>query len=601
MAHTTIGHLLLQQALPPGQVISGALTKKTLGAMMTDLAHKDPHLYVQTIHKLKTLGDEVTTDEGVTVGLDDIEPDYIARDRIMEPALTAIRKTRGNTARIKIIQDTESKLSDLTKKHPGQLTAMASSGSRGSFGQLMRVVTSPTAAVDEKGQVIPWMISKSFAEGLKAPDSWVAMVEARKNAIEAETNTAVPGEVNKLLINTMGDQAITMPDCGTTNGVSRLTTDADIHDRYLAKAHGHIPAGTLVTGQIANELRKHPHDYIVVRSPMTCIAPHGVCQKCFGLNARGSLHTLGTNVGVIAAQAMGEPLTQATISARHATRTSVGQKAVLTGLAGFKQLTEIPQSFFNKATLADHNGTVTDIKKAPQGGHYIYIAQTEHYVPPQLALLVKKGAKVEAGDALSDGIPKPDEVLKHKGLGVGRQYLVDQLHGIFQRQGIDMDKRHFEILAKTDLNYVRMMDKDSATLGVMRGEVVDYNKFRDEIAKHTKTVGLREALGDTLGNDVLHYTVGTRVTPTVMEDLKKRGIKEVPVAPRVPLFEPVMKSISRTPLLRPDWLAKLGHRNLKNTILEGAAFGETSDIHSTHPIPAFVYGKEFGHNAGGNY
>jgi len=164
-----------------------------------------------------------------------------------------------------------------------------------------------------------------------------------------------------------------------------------------------------------------------------------------------------------------------------------------------------------------------------------------------------------------------------------------------------MDKRHFEILAKTDLNYVRMMDKDSATLGVMRGEVVDYNKFRDEIAKHTKTVGLREALGDTLGNDVLHYTVGTRVTPTVMEDLKKRGIKEVPVAPRVPLFEPVMKSISRTPLLRPDWLAKLGHRNLKNTILEGAAFGETSDIHSTHPIPAFVYGKEFGHNAGGNY
>lgn len=591
MPTTTMGRLLLNDALPTSHQISGPVTKADLNKLMTDLARSDPRRYVQAIGDLKNVGDAAATDVGFTVGLDDIEPDYTQRDKILEPFLTQVKRTRDPSRRRKLIAAAQEKMLNVTKQHPGQMTMIARSGARGNMTQLMRSVVSPVAATDERDDVIPWAISKSYAEGLKAPDAWIAMAEARRNAVESNTQVSAPGEVNKLLVNNMSNQLITMPDCGTANGIAMDASDPNAVDRYEAKT------GRLLTSQIlANR-----SGVVIVRSPMTCEAHDGVCQKCYGLNTKGQTPTLGTNVGMIAAHAMGEPLTQMTLSAKHATRTAESQKEVLKGLSGFKQLLEIPQSFFNKATLASQAGKVTDIKTAPQGGHYVYVQDQEHYVPPQLEVRVRRGTTVEPGDSLSTGVIKPDEIVRYKGLGAGRRYLVDQLEGIYQGNGIDIDKRHLEMLAKTDLNYVRILDKDSRALRVPRGDVVDYNRFRREIAKQAKLQAVNDAIGETLGNNALHYTAGTRITPTVAQNLRKHGIRDVLVAPRVPQFEPVMKPISRTPLLHPDWLAKLGHRNLKNVILEGAAFGEPALIHGTHPVPALVFGEEFGAGPRGRY
>jgi DNA-directed RNA polymerase subunit beta' len=586
----TVGQLLLNDVLPASHQITGPTTKKQLNEKMVDLARKDPHAYVRAIGKLKQVGDAVTTDEGITVGLDDIEPDYKRRDAILEPALAKVRRLQDRNARVDVIQRTQQQMLDVTKKHPGQMTAMALSGARGKPAQLMRSVTTPAAVVDEQNETIPWLISKSYAEGLKPADNWVAMGEARRNAVESYTSVAAPGEMSKILVNNMSDQLITMPDCGTKNGLMMDVNDPNIVDRFRADN------GDLITAK-----NKPRTGSIRVRSPMTCEAPDGVCQKCYGLDTRGAVPRLGHNVGMIAAHAMGEPLTQMSLSAKHATRTAEKQKNVLRGLSGFKQITEIPQSFFNKATLSSQQGTVTAVKKAPQGGHYVHVDEQQHYVPPNLDVLVRKGRRVNAGDALSDGIPKPDEVVKYKGLGEGRKYLADSLHDIYRRTGVDIDKRHFEILAKTDLNYVRMLDRDDENLGVMRGDVLDYNRFRAQLARDAKDVPVQEAVGQRLGNSLLHHTAGVQITPAMAKDFQQSGIKKVPVTPNAPMFEPVMKPISRTPLLHPDFLAKLGHRNLKNVILEGAAFGEMADIHGTHPVPAFVFGEEFGLGPEGRY
>jgi DNA-directed RNA polymerase subunit beta' len=587
-----MGRLLLNDALPPSHQITNAVGKKELNTMLTDLARNDPQRYVKAVGDLKRVGDAVATDVGYTVGLDDIEPHYAKRDAILQPALAQIKKTRDPTARRKLIHDTQAKLLTHTKTHPGQMRDMAASGSRGNPAQMMKSVSSPVGVSDDDGDTVPWMISKGYSEGLKPVDNWIAIAEARRNAIESFTSVAAPGEMSKILVNNMSDQLITMNDCGTKNGVQVPVTDAI--DRYTV-------TGTLFTPRDAR-LGTYARGQVHVRSPMTCEAPDGICQKCYGLNTRGHRPSIGTNAGMIAAHAMGEPLTQLSLSAKHGARTVGSQKAVLQGLSGLKQLTEIPQSFFHKATLAGQPGTVTKVKRAPQGGNYVYVQQQEHYVPPNLDVLVKPGSEVEAGDALSDGIPKPDEVVKHKGLGAGRQYLVDQLQGIYQRQGVDLDRKHLEILAKTDLNYVKIMDKDSPAFGVMRGDIVDYNRFRNIVAsKPTRNVSTAKAVGQTLGKDALHYTVGTQVTPTIARDLKRGGLNNVAVSEYVPQHEPVMKPITRTPLLHPDWLAKMGHRNLKNVIQDGAAFGEMSDIHGSHPVPAFVFGEEFGTGPRGKY
>lgn len=589
MATLPVGHLLLNSVLPASHQIKGEVNKKQLNELMVDFAHKDPKAYVQAIGDLKRIGDEVSTDLGVTVGLDDIEPDYARRDAILEPALANVKRLHDPEKRRDLIARTQQKILEATKRHPGQMTPMALSGARGNIAQQMRTVASPVATVDAQNTIVPWMISKSYAEGLKAPDAWVAMSEARRNAIETYTSVAAPGELSKILVNNMTDQLITMPDCGTKNGIMMTSDDPNILGRFRAD-----------TGQQITRFQSKSERTLRVRSPMTCEAPSGICQKCYGEGLKGQLPQLGENVGMHAAHAMGEPLTQMALDAKHATRTASNKKAVLDGISGFRQLTEIPQSFFNKATLASQTGKVTDVKPAPQGGHYVNVNDKQHYVPPQLAVLAKKGMTIEAGDVLSDGIPKPDEVVKYKGLGAGRDYLVNQLHGLYDRRGIGLDRRHLELLAKTDLNYIRIKETDKKA-GVMRGDIVDYNRFRNAVAKNIEKRPLKESLGQVLGDNALHYTAGTHITPSVLKDFQKGGLKEIPIAARMPDHEPVMRPIARTPLLHPDWLAKMGHRHLKNVILEGAAFGDEANIHGTHPVPSFVFGQEFGEGPQGRY
>lgn len=589
-----MGQLLLNEALPESHQVTGDTSKKDLKKLLVDLARTDPKRYVQAVTDLKRVGDEVTTDMGITVGLADIEPDYARRDKILEPALTKVRAAKSDADRIRIINKAQEDLMGATRHHPGQMTMMATSGARGKLSQLMRTVSSPVAVVDDKARTIPWAISKSFAEGLKAPDVWAEMTESRRNVVESNLAVSEPGEVGKLFVNTMSDQLVTVLDCGTRNGVTREPTSANIQDRYLAGTN------ELVTPRVADRLRKADKP-VVVRSPMTCEAAHGVCQRCQGLDEHGQPHSIGVNVGMRAAQALSEPLTQLALNAKHAVRTTSSKNTVLSGLSGIRQLTDIPQSFLHKATLASRTGKVTGVKEAPQGGHYVEVESQQHYVPPSLAVSVKEKDTVEMGDQLSTGIPKPDEVVRYKGLGAGRQYLVDSLYDVYASSGAPVDKRHLELLAKTDLNYVRIMDEDSGDLDVMRGDVVDYNRFRSTLAAKSKMMKTSDAIGSTLGNNVLHHTAGTEITPALAKELSRRGITQVPVAPRVPRHEMIMKPIARTPLLNPDVLARLAHRNLKQTLLEGAAFGDRSELHGAQPIPSFVFGAEFGQGPEGRY
>jgi hypothetical protein len=296
---------------------------------------------------------------------------------------------------------------------------------------------------------------------------------------------------------------------------------------------------------------------------------------------------------------MSEPLTQFALSSKHGSAALKGAKKTLEGLQGFRQVLEIPSSFANKAILAEKTGTVDAVEQAPHGGHYITVAGERHYVGPSLAVLVRVGQRVEAGDVLSEGVPKPDELIKHKGMGAGRAYMVDTLHDVYKAANVDLDRRHLELLARIHLSNVIVQDpKDHP---VIRGDVIPYDHYKDLVAKNTETVPLAKAQHRILGKEVLHYTVGTEITPSLQEALKAEGVKDVTVAINPIIAEPMMKAISRAPLLNPDWMARMSHRFLKDSLLKGAHTGESSNRHGLHPVPAYAYGIEFGAPKDGRY
>lgn len=590
----TLGQHLVDHALPEQWRGRGTLTKSSLNDLLVDVAKASPEKYPHVVTQLKRLGDEVATLDGISVGLDDIAPRHAERDAAMKPHADAFHAATTVDAKEKALAGAQDAMLTLARNHSGTMGEMVRSGGRGNAAQLMRTVGAPVMVRDSKGKTVPWLIARSFSEGLRPSDAWVAGGEARVNAVLSNISVVEPGDLSKILVNNMSDKLVTMPDCGTKNGISMQAADPHIIDRYLATTN------QLVTPKMAAQLAREGKT-VVVRSPMTCEAHHGVCQHCQGIAPAGGLHAIGTNVGVRAAQALSEPLTQFSLNAKHGGRIDRGDKEPkLEGIKGVRALLEIPTSFTHKATLAEHDGTVSRVDRAPQGGTYVYVGDTQHYVAPEHRAIVTAGQHVYAGDALSNGVPKPDEIVRHKGLGEGRRYLVDALHDVYKRAGSEVDKRHLETLAKSVLNHVQIVDPGPHD-AFIKGDVVNYNRFQAAVAASKKRVNLDDAIGEMLAEPVLHHTVGTVVTPALAEQLKQRGHSMVSIAEHAPRAAPVMRPASRTPLLNPDWMARLAHRYLKETLLTGIHRGDESNLHGHSPVPAYVVGTEFGQGPGGTY
>jgi DNA-directed RNA polymerase subunit beta' len=591
------GRILVNQYLPEKYRVSGAITKKSLQKSMNEMAHKDPHGYANSVVQLKRVGDELATLEGLTIGLDDITPDYAERRKILAPLQRKFRAAKTDDQRRDIAEQAQGAFLKETEKHTGSLAQQVHSGARGSPSDYSNIVSGVGYGRDTHGRVEPWLIDRSYAEGMRPADYWVTTGQSMMDTIKTYTEVSVPGELAKKLVANMSDIVVTEDDCGTHNGILMDPTSPDVVDRFLARDAGPFRRNMLVTPIVQPKLAKLKGQ-ILVRSPMTCEAGDGVCQKCQGLDEKGNIQQVGTNVGIRAAQAMSEPLTQFALNAKHG-RTLKADKTQVHGVQGFRQIIESPQQFINKATLSELDGKVTKIEKAPQGGNFVYVDSQQHYVTPIMGVTVNVGQHVERGDSLSEGIPKPDELVRHKGIGVGRLYMMNSLKNIYANQGQNLDQRHFELLARGGLNHVRILNDPSKTF--IKGDIVSYTNLKSSLGQSTKTVALKDSLGDTLGKEYFQFAAGMRVTPPMIEFLKQQKVKEVVISPRAPEVEFVMKSATMAPRMHADWLARMAHQGLKTTMQQAAQTGEKSNLHGTHPVPAYTYGVEFGQGEKGRY
>jgi DNA-directed RNA polymerase subunit beta' len=588
----TLGQVLINSLLPKENHIEGVVNKKTLRKALVSYAKNDPEGYSRNVPKLKKIGDSIATYEGFSVGLDDISPEYGKRDPIIKAAKTALKKASTDKEINKILIDTQSKLLDASKTHPGDLATLANSGGRGNAAQLMKTITSPVVIGDYKGKPIPFFVERSYSQGLSPAEAWIAGDESRSQVIKGQLGTADPGELGKIMATMMSGQVISNTDCGTRNGILMDPADPSILGRFICGSN------VLIDSRKQSELVKSKSQ-VKVRSPMTCEEASGICQKCRGIESTGRVADIGQNVGIRSSQALGEPLTQMALSSKHGVSlVAGGDDDSPEGLKAVRQFLEVPTSFLGRATLSKEAGKVSKIEAAPQGGFHVSVGAASHYVPPTKKVEVERGQVVEAGDRLSSGVPNPAEVVQYKGLGAGRKYLVDSYRKVYEMQGTDMDQRHFETLAKSQLNFVKV---NSSVGDFLPGEIVPYNKFIQVAISNPEESSVKDSLGKTLAEPVLHHLPGTRITQGMLQDFKSAGLRKVKVTEDEIEAEAVMAPASRTPLLNPDWMERLSHRYQKDTLLDAVQYGERSNLHGHTPYTAIAFGKELRKGPKGTY
>ncbi len=230
-----------------------------------------------------------------------------------------------------------------------------------------------------------------------------------------------PGYLSKRVSNTTMDQVVSKSDCGTRRGINLDLDNRDVIDRHLSesvKLDGKVyRAGTLVTPSLVAAARKSRKKDLPVRSALRCKAEKGVCQKCLGLNEESTHSPIGTNIGIIAGQSIGEPSTQLALNTFHTGGIAKGRSAKSANtFQTLNNLLLLPKTLPDAATLAKDSGEITSISQAPQGGWDVSIGRKKHYVRGDHELSVRKGHRVRKGDQLSSGTVDPLELIKLKGV-----------------------------------------------------------------------------------------------------------------------------------------------------------------------------------------
>ena len=266
------------------------------------------------------------------------------------------------------------------------------------------------------------------------------------------------------------------------------------------------------------------------------------------------------------------------------------------GFELIKSLTRVPQNFPNRAAVAPKDGEIDAVREAPQGGTYITVGGENVYVPPGYDINVKVGDHVEAGDQLSDGVIDPKDVVKYKGIGEGRRYFTERLTKAFRDSGYPAHRRNVESVARALVDHVQIENEDSEGQ-MLPGDVTTYTNWafgysprQDSVKGPVKTL-----IGKYLERPVLHYTIGTKITKRVADELDKFGVGSEVVANENPIeVTPVMQSIVKSTGTDRDWMSRLGTTYLKSRLLEDAQHGSTAYVHGTNPIPGLAKGTEFG-------
>ena len=218
---------------------------------------------------------------------------------------------------------------------------MYDSGARGSKEQIRQLsgmrglMAKPQKAGAAGNEIIENPIISNFKEGLSVLEYFISTHGARKGLADTALKTADAGYLTRRLVDVAHDVIINEEDCGTLRGLpttalkkgedivqslgERILGRTSVHDIYHPITNELIAkAGEELTESICKKIEESPIEEVEIRSVLTCESRHGVCAKCYGRNlATGRMVQKGEAVGVIAAQAIGEPGTQLTLRTFH--------------------------------------------------------------------------------------------------------------------------------------------------------------------------------------------------------------------------------------------------------------------------------------------
>ncbi len=362
MVDTSVGRVIVNQIIPDEiGYFNDIISKKTLRGIIADVIKAVGMARAcEFLDGIKNLGYRMAYVAGLSFNLDDI---IVPKEKgdIIEQGRKEVEEITNNynmgfitdKERYNQVIDTWTHVNtNLKKEVMKQMTEadqgfnavfmMLDSGARGSADQIAQLagmrglMAKPQKSGAEGNSIIENPILSNFKEGMSVQEYFISSHGARKGLADTAMKTADAGYLTRRLVDVSHDVIITEEDCGTLRGLEcRALKNGDqviatLYERILGRVSVHdvvnpqtgeliVAAGEEITEDKAQAIEDSPIEMVEIRSVLTCESKHGVCAKCYGRNlATARMVQIGEAVGVIAAQAIGEPGTQLTLRTFHA-------------------------------------------------------------------------------------------------------------------------------------------------------------------------------------------------------------------------------------------------------------------------------------------
>lgn len=536
---TTVGKIIFNEAIPQdlGFVdrnnpetafnleINDLVDKSKLGKIL-DRVYRihGPTKTAETLDKIKELGFKYSTKAAITISVSDMVIPK-EKEKLLKEADEMVAKIEAQFRRGLISEEeryekvietwnmttekvTEALMATLDKFNP--IFMMAHSGARGSKNQIRQLAGMRGLMADPSGRIIELPIRSNFREGLNVLEFFISTHGARKGLADTALRTADSGYLTRRLVDVSQDVIVREEDCGTDEGiyVEEIREGNEIIEKLSDRIIGRIAAEDIVDSEgnvivrrnemineeEAERIEKAGITRVKIRSPLTCRSRHGVCRMCYGRDlATGELVNIGEAVGIIAAQAIGEPGTQLTMRTFHTG--GVAGVDITQGLPRVEELFEARKPK-GPAVITEISGVVriNESKKRRE----ITVVDEEnnisktYLIPYGSRLKVRDGQWVQAGDELTEGSVNPHDLLKIKGIYAVQSYLLQEVQKVYRLQGVEINDKHIEIIIRQMMKKVKVEDPGDTSM--LPGELIDMFKFEEENKKAIEK-GLRPATG----------------------------------------------------------------------------------------------------------
>ena len=529
---TTLGRLIFNDAIPQNLgfkkreclddmfqlEVDELVGKKQLSSIVDMCFHtQGEHRTAQVLDNIKALGYKYSTIGAITVSVSDIKVPP-TKESMLAEADEEVRRVNNMFRRGLLSEDEryrrvidiwlkctadlrEQILPNLDKFNP--IRMMTDSGARGSSQQVAQLAGMRGIMASPTGKSIELPVRANFREGLTVLEFFLSSHGSRKSLADTALRTADSGYLTRRLVDVSQEVIVREEDCFAARNekvrgiiVSELMIGKQSVESLEDRLRGRTAAEDVLdpaTGEVLVHLNE-PIDYkkakeivaagltrVPVRSVLTCRTENGVCARCYGENmAHGGKVDVGEVVGIIAAQAIGEPGTQLTMRTFH-TGGIAGADDITQGLPRVEELFEARKPK-RDAILSEISGTVS-IQETKKKRLLVITSdedpneQKSYQITYGSRLKVEEGNHVEAGDELTEGSINPHDLLRILGVKAVQEYLLREVLSVYRLQGVGVSDKHIEIIIRQMLRKVRI--EDGGDTDLLPGSLVDIFRFEE--------------------------------------------------------------------------------------------------------------------------